>query len=142
MKRKNFSAASAGVCCGAFLAFAAGCSGANISPEGKDWRLAFVQGQEGQVIFCSAEYTDLYPEAERADLSCRAENGSLTIAGGKEEYSGTYRETDRDKGAVIYTAAFGEKACMMVCSLTERTDGDEWTLVLSSEEYTATFYAD
>lgn len=30
----------------------------------------------------------------------------------------------------------------MVCGVTERTDGEEYTLILSSKGYAVTFYAD
>lgn len=138
---KKFFAAAAGVCLAVCLVSAAGCS-EDLSPEGKDWRFAFVQGQAGQVLFCSEEYAAVYPDAERAEGICSAEDGGIAIAVADKEYSGTYRKADGDGKSALYVALFGEEEWNMVCGVTERTDGEEYTLILSSKGYAVTFYAD
>lgn len=94
------------------------------------------------MLFCSEEYAAVYPDAERAEGICSAEDGGIAIAVADKEYSGTYRKADGDGKSALYVALFGEEEWNMVCGVTERTDGEEYTLILSSKGYAVTFYAD
>ena len=99
-------------------------------------------GSGGAGLFCSEEYAAVYPDAERAEGICSAEDGGIAVAVADKEYSGTYRKADGDGKSALYVALFGEEEWNMVCGVTERTDGEEYTLILSSKGYAVTFYAD
>lgn len=65
----------------------------SIDDENMNWNLVFITYKSAtNVVYCSEEYKETYPEVETLDLSCRAANGKLLIMNDKTQmgYYGTY----------------------------------------------------
>ena len=48
--------------------------------EDKDWQVVTVQStQDGSILFIGNSMQEIYPDAAVLELTCRAENGKLTL---------------------------------------------------------------
>lgn len=124
-----------------------GCSGAEpVSIEKYKWNLHTVQsGNDGVVIACSEDNTDVYPGANAMMMSCTAKDGNLAImdtTNGKT-YTGTYKHVKSSPESIIYEFMIGEEIGNAVSAMTVYQDESEKpTLILSVGGYALHFYAE
>lgn len=59
--------------------------------ENHDWQFKFAQSSEtGEVIFCSEEFAEGFPDAKIMEMTAKAENGKLIATDGENEMVFTY----------------------------------------------------
>ena len=115
---------------------------------GPEWQMDSVQNQDGNIeAVGSPDRAENYPEAALADLTCRFTETSLTLSNqdSGESWAGTYKLVKRGGSeSAIYEITFdGGETAHAVRSVTTYLDRDPVdTLVLSTDAYSITFYAE
>lgn len=116
---------------------------------GPEWQMDSVQNQEDGSIEAvgSPDRAENYPEAALADLTCRFTETGLTLSDqdSGESWTGTYKLVKRGGSeSAIYEITFdGGKTAHAVRSVTTYLDREPVdTLVLSTDAYSITFYAE
>lgn len=131
------------------LMFLVGCgqkSDAVPKVEEYKWTMFSVQSKEdGMAIAYGERGSTTLDEAKQIELTCTADNGSLSIADktNNKSYSGTYRHKETSTESVIYEVEIDGMEGMAVVSMTSYQNGEEEpTFIISLEEYSINFYAE
>lgn len=124
----------------------AGCSSTPKFPIDRySWEMTTVQsGEKGSVIACSAELADRNEGAEVIALTCKAEDGYISVADltDSETYTGEYRVTETSSKATIYEIKIGDTTGHAVTSMTTyRDESESPTLIISIGDYALNFQA-
>ena len=105
--------------------------------ENHDWQFKFAQSSEtGEVIFCSEEFEEGFPDAKIMEMTAKAENGKLIATDGENEMVFTYAVEKAVPGeSTIYDIADenGIKGNASVGKTTYVDGSDEYTLIISFE---------
>lgn len=116
---------------------------------GPDWRMDSVQSREdgGILAVGSPDRAEACLEASLADLTCRFTETGLTLSRRDtgESFTGSYKLVKRGGSeSAIYEIAFdGGETAHAVRSVTTYLDKEPVdTLILSTDAYAITFYAD
>lgn len=98
---------------------------------GHSWKFTLVQDNDGKVIKCSEELSEVYPDAQVADISVLAENGN------------GYSVYERSAGTTIYSLEMDGKSCGLASvGITSYADGNrEFTLIVTVEDCSVYFVA-
>ncbi len=129
----------------AIMAFClSGCgNSASVSIEDYQWTVTTIQENEsGNVVACSDDYADLFPDAAQIDVSCTTNSTELTLTNqtDQQSYSGTYAEESSRPEAITYSISIGEDVGTAVCAWTTYQDGSKApTFILSIGAYTLNF---
>ena len=132
--------------------------GEDLSIEGKKWNFSVGVDKDGKVIYCTKGNSETYPSAKIVALSCKAENGILTITelATGEIHKGTYSFERAGKDFETYHVSFEgeaedhgdhshdahEEGGHANISCVETPDGGKtYTMTLTIEETTLTFFA-
>lgn len=103
--------------------------------ENHDWQFKFAQSSEtGEVIFCSEEFAEGFPDAEIMEMTAKAENGKLIATDGENEMVFTYTVEKAVSGeSTIYNIADenGIKGNASVGKTTYADGSGEYTLIIS-----------
>ncbi len=119
------------------------CSGAVNVPriEDYEWTMTSVLGEGGEVIACSPG--EPYEGAKTVEMTCKAENGSLTITDitGGESHTGSYSVESTSPESVIYNISIGDSQGYASSAMTTFYDGSQIpTFVMSIDGYALYFY--
>ena len=105
--------------------------------ENHDWQFKFAQSSEtGEVIFCSEEFAEGFPDAKIMEMTAKAENGKLIATDGENEMVFTYAVEKAVPGeSTIYDIADenGIKGNASVGRTTYADGSAEYTLIISFE---------
>lgn len=105
--------------------------------ENHDWQFKFAQSSEtGEVIFCSEEFAEGFPDAKIMEMTAKAENGKLIATDGENEMVFTYAVEKAVPGeSTIYDIADenGIKGNASVGKTTYADGSAEYTLIISFE---------
>lgn len=105
--------------------------------ENHDWQFKFAQSSEtGEVIFCSEEFAEGFPDAKIMEMTAKAENGKLIATDGENEMIFTYTVEKAVPGeSTIYDIADenGIKGNASVGKTTYADGSAEYTLIISFE---------
>lgn len=105
--------------------------------ENHDWQFKFAQSSEtGEVIFCSEEFAEGFPDAKIMEMTAKAENGKLIATDGENEMIFTYTIEKAVLGeSTIYDIADenGIKGNASVGKTTYADGSAEYTLIISFE---------
>ena len=105
--------------------------------ENHDWQFKFAQSSEtGEVIFCSEEFAEGFPDAKIMEMTAKAENGKLIATDGENEMVFTYAVEKAVPGeSTIYNIADenGIKGNASVGKTTYADGSAEYTLIISFE---------
>lgn len=105
--------------------------------ENHDWQFKFAQSSEtGEVIFCSEEFAEGFPDAKIMEMTAKAENGKLIATDGENEMVFTYAVEKAVPGeSTIYNIADenGIKGNASVGKTTYVDGSAEYTLIISFE---------
>lgn len=105
--------------------------------ENHDWQFKFAQSSEtGEVIFCSEEFAEGFPDAKIMEMTAKAENGKLIATDGENEMVFTYTVEKAVSGeSTIYNIADenGIKGNASVGKTTYADGSAEYTLIISFE---------
>lgn len=82
------------------LALLAGC-GSPQSLEGLAWEMTSVQDGEGRVLACGPGLGDSFPGAQERELTCRAEDGRLTLAWEGGSAAGVLHRAEQGPGGSL-----------------------------------------
>lgn len=114
-----------------------GCNAEEMTVEGHDWQFKFVQSSEtGDVLFCSEELAEGFPEAGIIEMTAKAENGELTATDGENVMIFTYAVEKAVPGeSTIYNLADenGVKGYATVGKTTYADGSAEYTLIITFE---------
>lgn len=103
--------------------------------ENHDWQFKFAQSSEtGEVIFCSEEFAEGFPDAKIMEMTAKAENGKLIATDGENEMVFTYAVEKAVPGeSTIYDIADenGIKGNASVGRTTYADGSAEYTLIIS-----------
>lgn len=91
------------------LSFFACASRYRIDAEDKNWALVMISRKDdGEIVYCSAEFKSIYPDAEILDLGCRAKGGKLVVTDNKMQmqYFGSYTEDTLESKSARYDISF------------------------------------
>ncbi len=113
-----------------------GCSNDN---QKTIWNMEYIQGKGGEIIYCSNENKDIYPNADIKNIICFLQESAITIRDEDtgEEWIGTYKIIDEDSKSLMYEVKFdNNKTGHLVKSFTKYEDNTKRdTLIISYEEY-------
>ena len=105
--------------------------------ENHDWQFKFAQSSEtGEVIFCSEEFAEGFPDAKIMEITAKAGNGKLIATDGENEMVFTYAVEKAVPGeSTIYDIADenGIKGNASVGKTTYADGSAEYTLIISFE---------
>ena len=127
-----------------------GCdSKAKLNIENHEWNFSMVQSAEnGEILYCSADTQELYEDADVLDLWNNIKDGKLLISNNdtQETWSLDYSLKSSDSNSNIYEVTYiaddVKTSGMATVGLTTRDNGDdEYTLIISIEEYAVYFTA-
>lgn len=131
------------------LMLLAGCgqkSDSILKIEEYKWTMFSVQSKEdGMAIAYGERGSSTLDTAKQLELTCTAENGSLSIADktNNKSYSGIYKHKETSTESVIYEVEIDGMEGMAVVSMTSYQNGEEEpTFIISLEEYSINFYAE
>ena len=117
-----------------------------IDEEDMDWEIVLVSDDRtGKVLYCAAEFKDVYPDAVTLDLSCEASNGKLVIMNEKTDigYLGTYtvdKAGNESSYNVVMTGENGKlEGYAEVTKATLYNDTVEYNLIIVIDGYTLHF---
>ena len=103
------------------------------------WNMEYIQDKGGDVIYCSNENKDIYPNADIKTIECILQQSSIIIIDKdtENEWIGHYRMINEDKKTELYEVTFDNKEIgHMVKSFTEYMDKTyQDTLIISCGEY-------
>ncbi|WP_071120667.1 hypothetical protein [Romboutsia timonensis] len=101
--------------------------------------MEYIQGKGGEVIYCSKENKDVYPNAYIKNIVCTLEESSITITNKDtgEEWIGNCKIIDKDSKSIIYEVTFdNNETGNLVKSFTKYADNTQHdTLIISYGEY-------
>jgi len=110
------------------------------------WTMFSVQSKEdGMAIAYGERGSSTLDTAKQLELTCIAENGSLSIADktNNKSYSGIYKHKETSTESVIYEVEIDGMEGMAVVSMTSYQNGEEEpTFIISLEEYSINFYSE
>ena len=110
------------------------------------WTMFSVQSKEdGMAIAYGERGSSTLDTAKQLELTCIAENGSLSIADktNNKSYSGIYTHKETFTESVIYEVEIDGMEGMAVVSMTSYQNGEEEpTFIISLEEYSINFYSE
>ncbi len=113
------------------------CNAEEMTVEGHDWQFRFVQSSEtGDVLFCSEELAEGFPEAGIIEMTAKAENGELTATDGENVMIFTYTVEKAVPGeSTIYNLADenGIKGYATVGKTTYADGSAEYTFIITFE---------
>ena len=111
--------------------------------EGHSWKFTLVQDNDGKVIKCSEELSEVYPDVQIADISVLAENGKLIISENEQSIVYGYSVYERSAGTTIYSLEMDGKSCGLASvGITSYADGNrEFTLIVTVEDCSVYFVA-
>lgn len=106
--------------------------------ENHDWQFKFAQSSEtGEVIFCSEEFAEGFPDAKIMEMTAKAENGKLIATDGENEIILVWYTVEKavPGESTIYDIADenGIKGNASVGKTTYVDGSDEYTLIISFE---------
>lgn len=97
--------------------------------------MEYIQGKGGEVIYCSKENKDTYPNADIKNILCTLEETSITIRDRDtgEERIGNCKIMDKDSKSIIYEVKFDDSETgNLVKSFTKYADNTQHdTLIIS-----------
>ena len=118
----------------------------NVTFEGYEWKLTFIQSnKDGSIIGCASEHYEAHKDIEDlivVDLICSAENGNFVITDNTNntKYSGTYTAIDENAESIIYDIATSTNKGTAVSSVTKDDRGGETpTLIITIGDYSLNF---
>ena len=82
-----------------------GCTDKNLTVENHDWTFILAQSVEnGEVIYCSEEFSGIYENAKTAEFSCEADGTRITFTDktDNEKLIFAYETDSSDGGGIIY----------------------------------------
>ena len=116
--------------------------------ENHVWQFSnMVDNEKGEVVVCSEEMIDAYPDAKVMDITCKAATNVMAIqdtaTGNGEEIS--YSRIGKDTNSLTYKLVLQREdntiEGMAVSSVTEYAKGEyEYTLVVDIDGYALYFY--
>lgn len=113
-----------------------GCSNDN---QKTTWNMEYIQGKDGEVIYCSKENKNIYPNADIKNIICILEKKHITIRNKDtgEEWMGSCKKIGKDNKSIIYEVKFDDnKTGNLVKSFTKYENNTQHdTLIISSGEY-------
>lgn len=106
--------------------------------ENHDWQFKFAQSSEtGEVIFCSEEFAEGFPDAKIMEMTAKAENGKLIATDGENEIILVWYTVEKavPGESTIYDIADenGIKGYASVGKTTYADGSAEYTLIISFE---------
>lgn len=106
--------------------------------ENHDWQFKFAQSSEtGEVIFCSEEFAEGFPDAKIMEMTAKAENGKLIATDGENEIIMVWYTVEKavPGESTIYDIADenGIKGNASVGKTTYADGSAEYTLIISFE---------
>ena len=106
--------------------------------ENHDWQFKFAQSSEtGEVIFCSEEFAEGFPDAKIMEMTAKAENGKLIATDGENEIIPVWYTVEKavPGESTIYDIADenGIKGNASVGKTTYADGSAEYTLIISFE---------
>lgn len=106
--------------------------------ENHDWQFKFAQSSEtGEVIFCSEEFAEGFPDAKIMEMTAKAENGKLIATDGENEIILVWYTVEKavPGESTIYDIADanGIKGNASVGKTTYADGSAEYTLIISFE---------
>ncbi len=69
-----------------------------------EWEMGFIFDGNGEVLYCSEENANTYPDAEPMDLECVVENGDFTLQSGTRSCTGTLNMQRKKYNTAEYEA--------------------------------------
>ncbi len=126
------------------IAVLSGCSqNSSMQIENHTWSFQYVQSEDdGAIVACSDQKTDIYPSAEIISLTCAAEDGKLTVTniGTQETYLFDYTVNTDKAESVIYNISSVTNNGFASVGMTEYHDGkSEYTLIIKIGGYAICF---
>lgn len=113
-----------------------GCSNNN---QKTIWNMEYIQGKGGEVIYCSNENKDIYPNADVKNIVCVLQESSVTITDKDtdEEWIGNCKIIDEDIKSTLYEVVFdNNETGHLVKSFTKYADNTQHdTLIVSYGAY-------
>ena len=117
-----------------------------IDDENMDWNLVFITyNSAANVVYCSEEFKETYPDVETLDLSCRAANGKLLIMNDKTDigYYGAYELDEKDGESSYNVSMTGDdgkvEGYAEVTKAILHDDTVEYNLIIVIDGYTLHF---
>ena len=132
----------------AVLLFLTGCNNSQVPKiDEYDWVMTSVQSidADGQAIAFGERGSSTLPSAQQVDLTCKAENGNLTLTDqtNNKTYTGTYKLTQTDPKSNIYEVVVDGKEGMAVVAMTTYHDGSQApTFIINLGDYTINLFAE
>ncbi|MGL4911247.1 MAG: hypothetical protein ACRC3Y_02320 [Romboutsia sp.] len=127
------------ILCSSFICI----SGCNLYNQKIIWNLEYIQNKSGEIIYCSMENKDIYPDATIKNIICVLQESNLTITDKDTdtEWSGNYKQIESiGNHTSIYEIIFDSETGKLVKSFTKYVDGTSHdTLIISCGEYSLTF---
>lgn len=141
MKKRVFTAALLMIM---IIAVLSGCGqNSSMRIENHTWSFRYVQSEDdGAIVACSDQKTDIYPSAEIISLACAAEDGKLTVTNGstQETYFFDYTVNTDKPESVIYNISSVNGNGFASVGMTEYHDGkSEYTLIVKIGGYAIYF---
>jgi len=130
------------------LVLISGCTGGDIPViDEYIWLLTSVQSAEenGQIIACRPQDSDINESAAVIEMECAAGNGKLTLTDktNGQVYTGTYSRTGKDLRSAIYAVEIEGLEGVAVSAMTVYHDGSETpTFIVNLHDYALNFFAD
>lgn len=97
-----------------------GCgNSAKVSIQDYQWEVTTIQDNDnGNVIACSDDNTETFPDAAEIDLSCTIDGKGLTLTNRNDNltYNGTYVKKSSESDSIIYSILIDKDAGTAVCA--------------------------
>jgi hypothetical protein len=107
--------------------------------DGKTFDFAYAQDSL-HVLYCSSENSQKFPAAEILDYRMTAENGTLTITGKDESYTGSYTVKKVMKDYVLYNFVIDGEESIVSFGTKENPDGTvAYSIIWAVKGYTVNF---
>ena len=107
--------------------------------DGKTFDFAYAQDSL-HVLYCSSENSQKFPAAEVLDYTMTAENGTLTITGENESFTGSYAVKKVMKEYVLYTFVIDGEESVVSFGAKENPDGTvTYSIIWAVKGYTVNF---
>lgn len=120
------------------------CGNKDYQIDSQEWIMTTIQNtKDGTIIACGSDSTNVNDNAEKIEMTCKAEKGNITINDLTNEkvYSGEYTLNIESPDSTIYKISIGESEGMAVVSYTQYDDDSQVnTLILSLEDYALSFF--
>lgn len=116
--------------------------GDNLSIENHIWEFVLVQGNNGDILACSADEQEIYDTAKTIRLSVQAKDGKMELKNEDtgENWNIEYDINNKSVGGIIYDISCEGKTGFASTGVTEYYDGQsEYTMYLSINDYTIKF---